>query len=394
MSPLDWLLAAVFALSAVAVGYLYFGYPLLLVVLARLRPRPVAAGLVRPAVTIVVPAHDEEAVIGEKLVYCLAQEYPADRLEVLVVSDGSTDRTEEIVRARAARDPRVRLLAIPRSGKAAALDQGALHATGEILVLTDANALLGPGSLVRLVEPFADPEVGGVCGRKRYRRGRGVDATELGENLYWRWDQWQKSLESRIGSVFAADGALYAVRRGLYVPMADPAQADDIAISARIVLQGRRLLFEPGAVAFEEPPAEGREELRRKVRVTNHSVRALFNLGRRLWTSGFYSVELLSHKLLRHLAPFPLLALVATSLALALRLEGAAGAFFRLCLALQLAFYALGLAGFLLRGTRVGRLRFLSIPYYFSMINLAALLGVLAILRGVRTVRWAPRQGS
>jgi cellulose synthase/poly-beta-1,6-N-acetylglucosamine synthase-like glycosyltransferase len=394
VSPLDWLLAVLFALSAVAVGYLYLGYPLLLVVLARLRPRPVAAGLVRPAVTIVVPAHDEEAVIGEKLESCLAQDYPADRLEVLVVSDGSTDRTEEIVRARAARDPRVRLLAIPRSGKAAALDRGALHATGEILVLTDANALLGPGSLVRLVEPFADPEVGGVCGRKRYRRGRGVDATELGENLYWRWDQWQKSLESRIGSVFAADGALYAVRRGLYVPMADPAQADDIAISARIVLQGRRLLFEPGAVAFEEPPAEGREELRRKVRVTNHSVRALLNLGRRLWTSGFYSVELLSHKLLRHLAPFPLLALVATSLALALRLDGAAGAFFRLCLAFQLGFYALGLAGFLLRGTRVGRLRFLSIPYYFSMVNLAALLGVLAILRGVRTVRWAPRQGS
>jgi cellulose synthase/poly-beta-1,6-N-acetylglucosamine synthase-like glycosyltransferase len=394
VSPLDWLLAVLFALSAVAVGYLYLGYPLLLVVLARLRPRPVAAGLVRPAVTIVVPAHDEEAVIGEKLESCLAQDYPADRLEVLVVSDGSTDRTEEIVRARAARDPRVRLLAIPRSGKAAALDQGALHATGEILVLTDANALLAPGSLVRLVEPFADPEVGGVCGRKRYRRGRGVDATELGENLYWRWDQWQKSLESRIGSVFAADGALYAVRRGLYVPMADPAQADDIAISARIVLQGRRLLFEPGAVAFEEPPAEGREELRRKVRVTNHSVRALLNLGRRLWTSGFYSVELLSHKLLRHLAPFPLLALVATSLALALRLEGAAGAFFRLCLALQLGFYALGLAGFLLRGTRVGRLRFLSIPYYFSMVNLAALLGALSILRGVRTVRWAPRQGS
>jgi cellulose synthase/poly-beta-1,6-N-acetylglucosamine synthase-like glycosyltransferase len=392
--PLDWVLVFLFAVSAVAVVYLYFGYPLLLLVLARLRPRPVAAGLVRPAVTVVVPAHDEEAVIGEKVDDCLAQDYPADRLEVLVVSDGSTDRTERIVRERATRDPRVRLLSIPRSGKAAALDRGALAATGEILVLTDANALLAPGSLARLVEPFADPEVGGVCGRKRYRRGRGADATELGENLYWRWDQWQKGLESRIGSVFAADGALYAVRRGLYVPMADPAQADDIAISARVVLQGRRLLFEPEAAAFEEAPAEGRDELRRKIRVTNHSVRALLNLGRRLWTSGFYSVELLSHKLLRHLAPFPLLALLVSSLALAIRLDGAAGAFFGLCLALQAALYGLGLLGFLLRGTRAGRLRFLSIPYYFSMVNLAALLGVLSILRGVRTVRWTPRQGG
>jgi cellulose synthase/poly-beta-1,6-N-acetylglucosamine synthase-like glycosyltransferase len=154
---LDWLLIVAFALSTAAVLYLYFGYPLLLLVIARLRPRPVAAGRARPTVTMVVPAHDEAAVIGEKVDDCLAQEYPAERLEVLVVSDGSTDRTEEIVGERAARDPRVRLVAIPRSGKAAALDQGALTATGEILVLTDANALLAPGSLARLVEPFADP---------------------------------------------------------------------------------------------------------------------------------------------------------------------------------------------------------------------------------------------
>jgi cellulose synthase/poly-beta-1,6-N-acetylglucosamine synthase-like glycosyltransferase len=397
---LDLLLLAVFVLSAAAVVYLYLGYPLLLLVLARLRPRPVAAGLVRPGVSFVIPAHDEEAVIGAKIDDCLAQEYPPERLEVVVVSDGSTDRTEAIVRERAGHDPRVSLLSLPRSGKAAAVNEGARAAAGEILVLTDANALLAPGSLVRLAEPFADPEVGGVCGRKVYRRAPdpldpegGADATELGENLYWRWDQWQKGLESRIGSVFAADGTLYAVRRSLFVPVADPAQADDIAISARVALQGRRLLFEPTAVAWEEPPAEGREELRRKVRVTNHSVRALLNLGSRLWTSGFYSVELLSHKLLRHLAPFPLLALLATSFLLAVRLRGAAGALFGLCLLVQAALYGLGLLGYLLRGTRPGRLRLLSIPYYFSMVNTAALLGVLSILRGVRPARWTPRKG-
>lgn len=393
MSPADVGLLAVFALSAAAVVYLYFGYPLLLLVLARLRPRPVAAGLVRPPVSFVVPAHDEEAVIGGKIDDCLAQEYPPERVEVVVVSDGSTDRTEAIVRERAGRDARVRLLLLPRSGKAAAVNEGARAASGEILVLTDANALLAPGSLARLAEPFADPEVGGVCGRKVYRRGRGADAIELGETLYWRWDQWQKGLESRIGSVFAADGTLYALRRSLFVPLSDPAQADDIAISARVVLQGRRLLFEPAAVAYEEPPAEGRDELRRKVRVTNHSVRALLLLGRRLWSSGFYSVELLSHKLLRHLAPFPLLALLLSSLALAIRLDGAAGALFGLCLAAQAAVYGLGLLGFLLRGTRPGRLRLLSIPYYFSMVNTAALLGVLSILRGVRPARWTPRKG-
>jgi len=316
---------------------------------------------------------------------------------VVVVSDGSTDRTEEIVRGRAAGDPRVRLVVLPRSGKAAALNEGVRAARGEVLVLTDANALLAPGSLVRLVEPFADPEVGGVCGRKRYRRsgagGEDGDATELGEGLYWRWDQWQKGLESRIGSVFAADGTLYALRRELYVPLADPAQADDIAISARIPLQGRRLVLAPEAVAFEEPPSEGAAELRRKVRVTNHSVRALWNLGPGLWRSGLYSLELLSHKLLRHLVPFALLGLLALNAVLVLRLPGAAGAVLALGLAAQALVYGLGLVGFLLRSTPLGRWSIISTPYYFSMVNLAALLGVLSIARGVRQEIWTPRKG-
>lgn len=393
MSLVDALLLALFLFLLAAVVYVYLGYPLLLVILARLRPRPVAAGLIRPEVSLVVPAHDEEEVIGGKVDDCLGQEYPRERLEVVVVSDGSTDRTEAIVEERAARDPQVRLVSLPWSGKATALNEGVLAARGEVLVFTDANALLAAGSLARLVEPFADPEVGGVCGRKRYRRGRGADATELGENLYWRWDQWQKELESRIGSVFAADGTLYAVRRSLYVPLADPAQADDIAISARVALQGRRLVLAPDAVAFEEPPAEGAEELRRKVRVTNHSVRALLNLGPRLWRSGFYSVELLSHKLLRHLVPFALIALLVLDLVLTFRLRGAAGTLLGLGLLAQAAVYGLGLLGYLLRGTAPGRLRLLSIPYYFSMVNAAAFLGVLSILRGVRQERWTPRGG-
>lgn len=410
MSPLDAALLAVLAGSGLLVVYVYLGYPCLLLVLSRLRPRPVASGLIRPPVTFVVPAHDEEAVIGAKVDDCLAQQYPRDRLEVVVVSDGSTDRTEEIVRERAVRDPRVRLLAVPRGGKAAALNAGVRAAGGEVLVFTDANALLAPGTLVRLVEPFADPEVGGVCGRKRHRAAAGGDATARGEGLYWRWEQWQKALESRIGSVYAADGTLYAVRRSLYVPVADPAQADDIAISARVPLAGRRLLFEPEAVAWEEPPAEGRSELRRKVRVTNHSLRALWNLGPRLWRSGFYSVELLSHKLLRHLLPVPLLALLAANGVLVVRLgpwgaaavdpsfAGAAVADLLwptlvLLLAGQGALYSLGLAGYLLRETRAGGLPFLSIPYYFSMVNLAALLGTLSVLRGVRPALWTPRKG-
>lgn len=377
---------AVFLVSAAACAYLYAGYPLLLWVRSRWFPRPVGAAPFEPPVTMVIPVFDEERVLAGKLENSLGLDYPRDRLEILVVSDGSTDRSEEIARAHASRG--VRLLALPRSGKGAALNAGAAAARHEILVLTDANGMLDPGSLRRLLEPFADPEVGGVCGHKRYRLGRGADATEVGENLYWRFDTWQKRLESAAGSVFAADGTLYALRRSLYVPLAELAQADDIAISTRVALAGRRLVYAPEAVVWEEAPEEGAAEFRRKIRVTNHSVRALLGLGTRLWSAGFYSLELVSHKLLRHLAPFFLVPLALASAVLAPR-----GGLFAAAAIAQAAFYLLAAAGWLLRRTPAGRSRLLSVPSYFVMVNAAALLGVLSVLRGERRRAWTPRQG-
>ncbi|HUP50653.1 MAG TPA: glycosyltransferase family 2 protein [Thermoanaerobaculia bacterium] len=381
---IDAIALALFAVSAVVTFYVYFGYPVLIWTMARLRPRPVRKGEVTPSATLVVPVYNEEKVVGRKITNSIALDYPADRLEVLFVSDGSTDGTAAIIRSAGAAN--VRLLELPRSGKAAALNTGAEAARGEILVFTDANVELAPDALRILARSFADPEVGGVSGRKKSIIRRGADTTELGENLYWRWDQWQKELESAIGSIFAADGTLYAVRRSLYVPIDDPAQADDIAISARVVLQGYRLTIEPDAVAFEEAPAEGWDEFRRKVRVTNHSVRALLNLGGALWRSGFYSVELLSHKLVRHLIPFFLLAIVFSSAVLAVH-----STVLRIILLLQAAFYTLAAAGALLRRTRIGSNKLLSVPYYFCLVNAAALAGVFSILRGRRVREWKPR---
>lgn len=374
----------VFLVAAAVTLYVYFGYPLLIFVLARLRPRPVAAADVTPTVTLIVPTFNEQAVIERKIRNTLALDYPRDRLELLILSDGCMDDTCAI--ARRFENDTVRLIELPRGGKAAALNRGAAEARGEILVFTDANVDLAPDALRVLARSFADPEVGGVSGKKKYIVRSGGDTTEQGENLYWRWDQWQKTLESAIGSIFAADGTLYAVRGSLYVPIHDPAQADDIAISARVVLQGYRLVFDPGAVAYEEAPAEGAAELRRKVRVTNHSVRALLNLGAALWTSGFYSVELLSHKLVRHLIPFFLL-LVAVSSAWLAR----TWPLFRLIVALQALFYLLAIVGALLRHRRSGALRVFSVPYYFCLVNAAAFLGVLSIARGARVREWSPR---
>lgn len=373
---------ALFVVSALVTVYIYFGYPLLIFVLAKLRPRPIARADATPSMTLVIPTYNEEAVIERKLRNALALDYPRDQLEVLVVSDGCTDSTCAIVR----RFEQVRLIELPRGGKAAALNRGASEARGEVLVLTDANVELASDALRILARAFADPEVGGVSGKKKYVMRKGGDTTELGENLYWRWDQWQKTLESAIGSIFAADGTLYAVRRSLYVPIDDPAQADDIAISARVVLQGYRLVFDPEAIAYEEAPVEGADEFRRKVRVTNHSVRALLNLGKALWTSGFYSVELLSHKLVRHLIPFFLITLLAANVFLARDSH-----LFRLALVLQGVFYLLAIAGALLRHRPGGALKVFSVPYYFCLVNAAALFGVLSIARGRRVREWSPR---
>ncbi|HEX7829848.1 MAG TPA: glycosyltransferase family 2 protein, partial [Thermoanaerobaculia bacterium] len=346
---------------------------------------PVREGDFTPLATFVIAAYNEEKNIAAKIANTLALDYPADRLEVLIVSNGSTDATNAIVRA--CDDPRVRLIELEQPGKMQALNTGAQQASGEILVFTDADFLLDTHSLRTMARKFNDPEVGGVCGARRKDVQRDGDSTGSGEGLYGRWDRWQKIRESRIGSVFAADGLLYAIRKSLYVPVSDPAQADDIAISAQIPLQGYRLLFEPDATAWEKADVHAADEFRRKVRVTNHSVRALLNLGTNLFTAGFYSLELLSHKLVRHFVPLFMIPLFATSLLLM-----RAHPFYALVLAAQIAMYALAVIGWILREQRIGRAKLFYVPYFFCFVNAAALFGVLSIWRGERKAAWSAQR--
>ncbi|HYC93497.1 MAG TPA: glycosyltransferase family 2 protein [Thermoanaerobaculia bacterium] len=367
--------------------YIYFGYPALLWGVSKLRPRPVAVGDFTPLVTFVIAAFNEEKVIAEKIENSLSLDYPADRIEVLVVSNGSTDRTDEIVRGFT--DPRVRLLALPQPGKMQALNEGAAAARGEILVFTDADFLLDNHTLRLMMSRFADAEVGGVCGSRNTNVARGGDATGEGEGLYARWDKWQKTLESRIGSVFAADGLLYAIRKELYSPITDLHAADDIWISTAIPLQGYRLVYEPKATAFERAGVQAEQEFGRRIRVTNHSVRALLVLRSHLFRHGFYSLELLSHKLVRHMIPFFLIPLFFASALLALH-----GWFYALALAGQAAVYGLALVGWVLRNRRIGRAKPFFVPYYFCFVNVTAFLGILSIARRRNITAWGPRGGA
>lgn len=376
--------AAVFWFCLAVCVYIYFGYPALLWILSRVRARPVAVADAAPRMTVVVPAYNEEKNIAAKLENTLSLDYPADRLEVIVASNGSTDATNEIVGGFG--DPRVRLLALPQPGKAEALNEAVSLASGDVLVFTDADFLLDHQTLRVIGRKFADTEVGGVCGARKTSVRRDGDSTGEGEGMYARWDKWQKILESRIGSVFAADGLLYAIRRDLYVPIADPAQSDDMAISMRVPLQGYRLLYEPDATAWENATVRAAEEFRRKIRITAHSVSALLKLGRPLVTSGFYSVELLSHKLVRHFIAFFLIPLFFASAALV-----RTSPLYALALGGQVAIYGLAAAGALLRDRPIGRSRFFTVPYYFCFVNAAAFIGILTMFRGGTKTAWTSR---
>jgi cellulose synthase/poly-beta-1,6-N-acetylglucosamine synthase-like glycosyltransferase len=375
--------------------YVYVGYPVLLVLFARVRPLPVRRGRVTPHVSILIPAHNEGLTIRDKILNVAAADYPAERMEVLVLSDGSTDdtidiarRTAEELEVRSGRAPRVSVLDLPRLGKARTLDAGALAAKGEILVFTDANVEMTPQALGRMIEGFGDPAVGGVCGEKRHHSPSSV--TARGEGLYWRYENALKRYESRIGSTVAADGALYAVRASLYIPIADPATADDMAISMRVVLQGFRLVCDPEAVAVERAPEDAGDEFRRKVRVTNHSMRALLALGPALFTSGLYSFQLVSHKLLRHLSPLFIVGLLVTSVASGL---GGGGLIVQGLLLGQAAFFGAAVVGHVVRGRRIGSFGAPVAAYHFALMQAATLLGLLSIMRGDRLVAWQPRGG-
>lgn len=373
----------IFWSAAGVVAYTYALFPLVVLGRAALRPRPYRTGELEPRVSVIVVARNEAAAIGRKLETLLALDYPAEKLEVLVVSDGSDDGTAAIA---AEYPPLVHVLELPHRGKAAAIAAGAARARGEILVFSDANSLLPPDALRELVRPFADPAVGAVAGDQRYTAGPAGDGVALGERSYWSFDRLLKQSESRAGSVISATGALYAVRRSLFRPP-PPGATDDFAVSTAVIEQGRRLVFAPGAVAFE--PVAGRRdaEFGRKVRVTTRGLRGVYE-GRGLLDPrrhGFYAVQLLSHKVLRRAMAVPLVGLATTSVALSRR-----GRVYRAAAVAQVAFYALGASGLVLGRTRVGRTPLLALPAYFCLVNAASLVAGWNLLRGRRIERWEP----
>lgn len=372
----------VFWVSLAFVAYIYAGYPLLIGAIAALRPRPVRTGSIEPSVTLIVSAYNEERVIGDKLRNALELEYPADRLEVMVVSDACTDRTDEIVRSFI--DPRVRLLRMPqRGGKTAGLNAAVAVARGEIIVFSDANAMYNAGAIRAVAAPFADPSVGCVTGEQRYHAAEAGSAGES-EGLYWRYELMLKRCESAAGSLVGGDGAIYAIRRDLYEPMR-PDDVSDFVNPLQIVMAGHRNVYQPEAYAMEHSGDSDRKEFRRKTRIVNQSWRAVVQHRRILnpLRHGLLSLQVWSHKVLRWWAAIPLIALAFASASLKTD-----GLVFEALFWAQAVAYSLAALGWFWP-VRASRPRWVSVPYYFVLVNVASLRGIVENLFGRTYATWS-----
>ena len=371
---------ACFWLAAALVGYCYFGYPLLLALRGFIHPAPeVRRDDSTPMVTMIIVAHNEEGRIESKLRNCHELDYPQDRLEVLVASDGSTDRTEDIVLQHATRGVRLLRLPGPR-GKAEALNAAVPEARGDVLVLCDVRQDLDPKAVRILVANFADPSVGAVSGELHLEPSPGSGMEGVG--LYWRYEKWIRRAESRVDSTVGVTGAFYAMRRALYRPLDPLTILDDVAIPMNVVEAGSRVIFDPSANAYDRLAEDPKTEYRRKVRTLagNYQLVALHpsllnpRNNRLFW-------QLVSHKLLRLAIPWCLLALLTTSAALAAK----GSTFYAWAAGLQGSLYLLALAGWLLKG--IGS-RLLSVPYSFVLLNVAAAAALFGFLSRRETAAW------
>lgn len=361
-----------FWISAAFVVYVYFGYPTLLWLLRFFVPHSSKKDSVEPSITLLVAAHNESDVIAAKLRNALALDYPADKLQIVIASDGSKDTTAEIVRsiAQTEHSGRVHLMEfIENRGKVATLNDAVSRLTTEVVAFSDASSMLAPDSVRRLAEHFADPKVGAVSGVYRLLK---QDQAKLGgqEDFYWKYETFLKVQEARLGAFTGAHGSLYAIRRELYPFPATDTINDDFIIPMRIRRRGYRVDYEPAAVAYEE--AHEMEGFSRRVRITAGNIDQLREIKSMLWPPQWMSLFcLLSHKAARLAVPLAMLLLIVLNVLL--RREWPYG----WLLVGQIAFYGLAALGALVPL----RPKFLRLPYYFCMINFAFFAWIYFALR-------------
>ena len=357
---------AIFWVSLAALVWTHAAYPLAARALAVVRSRPIRKSDVLPTVTLIVAAHNEEAVIARRIENLRALDYPADRLEIVVTSDASTDGTEELAAAAGAR-----VVGNPRGGKVAAQNRAVREVTSDVVAFTDANSTWAPDALRELVRAFADPEVAYVCGRLNVQTDDGSNK----EGLYWRYELGVREAESRLDSVTGGNGSIYAVRRSDYVEV-DPRFGHDLSLPYLMVQRRRRAVYEPQANAYEKATPTTEDEYRRKVRMFEHCWAIVLEgkMLRRL--RPLYLVEVLSHRHLRYASGLLHLVLLGTSIALL-----GHGTVYAVALGLQLGVLAAALLG-------------VGVARYYVLVTWATVQSLVNYLRRGVPATWDAAEGT
>ena len=371
-------LKILFWASLGAILWTHVGYPLLVAAFSGVRRNRVAKDNQAPSVAIVAAAHNEEGVIARLVESLLAQDYPG-RIEVVVASDGSTDRTDVLVEELAGRDGRVRLLRCPRGGKVAAQNAAVRTIEADIVAFADAGAVWEPDALRMLVRSLADPEVGYVAGKVAFRKPEGTNR----EGLYWRYELWLRGRESALGSITGGNGAIYAMRRPDYVEV-DPRFGHDLTFPYVTVQHGKRAVYDADARAWDRPARDLEDEYGRKVRMFEHCWLILLRGGMLRGVGPVYLFELLSHRVLRYASGILHVILLGTSLALV-----GSGLVYELVLAAQVALLVLAAAGRLRIPIPGG-----AVAYYYVLVTWATVAALFRYVRSGVPPVWEKVEGT
>jgi cellulose synthase/poly-beta-1,6-N-acetylglucosamine synthase-like glycosyltransferase len=356
-------LEILFWVSLAALAWTHVVYPAFAAVLARIAPRRVRKAEIEPTIAVIIAAYNEEPVIARRIENLLALDYPQDKLQIVVSSDASDDRTEEI----AARYPGVKVIRNERGGKVAAQDRAVRETESEIVAFSDANATWSDDALRKLVRAFADDDVAYVCGQLKILAADGSNK----EGVYWRYEMAQRAAESTLGSVTGGNGSIYAVRRSDYIEV-DPRFGHDLSLPYVMVQNGRRAVYEPDAHAWEKPTPSNETEYRRKVRMFEHCWLIVLRgkMFRRL--GPLYALEIVSHRFLRYGSGVLHVVLLATSLALVTQ-----GWVYGAALAVQLLLFAAAAAG-------------IGIARYYVLVSWATLVALVNYVRRGVPATWQP----
>jgi cellulose synthase/poly-beta-1,6-N-acetylglucosamine synthase-like glycosyltransferase len=375
------------------VFYAYLGFGILLYTLVKIRrilglaPKKVVNTDYEPDVTLFIAAYNDKDFVAEKVKNSRELDYPASKLHMVWVTDGSDDGTPDLLKQFEG----VEVHHLPqRSGKIGAMNRGMKLVNTPIVVFCDANTMLGKESIRRIVNLFSNPKVGCVSGEKRIINKDKDAAAGAGEGIYWKYESTLKKWDAELYSVVGAAGELFAIRTNLYREVERDTLLDDFIISLRVAQEGYTIQYDPEAYAIETASANVKEELKRKIRISAGGIQSVIRLSSLLniFKYGTLSFQYISHRVLRWtLAPLSLLLMIPIGLVLALN-EGIMGfGFFSTLFWLQILFYSAALLGWYLENKSI-KVKILFIPYYFFIMNLSVFLGFKRYIKGSQSVNW------